>query len=623
MESIPSEMLRGHVDTIILLSLLPCDKHTSQIKEEIESRVDGQFELKQGTFYSCLQRIVGQGYVTEYRSSSSDGKRRKFYQLTEKGKSYIEDNKDKWLFSRNVIDTLIQVPEDTTPIDSVYSYKPKKKEQEQIIKKQETEINQLNSKIDEIKSKIEQITAKQTESETSKVTKETETVVNSDNSIEETSSKINDDDITELEKFLYENYDTPAETRYETDNDQPISETVANFVADNSHIVSEKNNSDNSQINLFESVITEVKPDEINKQSQNSQPDKEKAAQFREVTNENPRQPDLFDFIEGKNLNTDAQDDSFKNIQINGSFKRVSENCYNYQPETPRQTTFNQTQSSNVATTREIDDYYDGEQAITHDYKSVLSKLFPTKNDVFEPSQEEHHVEVSKPERQMPEEDYVEYAFNEPRVIRAEQKKHNAKLTKEIKKSIVKKEDYVSEVADVNSQTKFDFSDIFKLAETDGFKVKTSSASAHKEIGKILINKLLAGSSVSFFILIALEALLLALTTRTVSGFGWTPYLIFIAIAAIFPVISLITYFIDPRRKVDSLISFKSMMSFVFIITINLIIIIFVYSIILNVDFTNIRQLMVYVFYPLVASLNIPIYFFIKYLNLDNPRFYS
>ena len=100
-------MLRGHLDTIILLSLVDNDKHTNQIKEVIENRSGGQFVLKQGTFYSCLQRITKQGFVTEYRTTDEDGVRRKFFQLTEKGKTYIDSNKDSWAFSKHVLDLLI------------------------------------------------------------------------------------------------------------------------------------------------------------------------------------------------------------------------------------------------------------------------------------------------------------------------------------------------------------------------------------------------------------------------------------------------------------------------------------------------------------------------------------
>ncbi|MBP5372821.1 MAG: PadR family transcriptional regulator [Clostridia bacterium] len=112
MDYIPSEMLRGHLDTIILLSLADSDKHSNQIKEFVEKRSGGQYVLKQGTFYSCLQRIVKQGYVTEYRTTDEDGVRRKFFQLTEKGKAYIDTNVDSWSFSKHVIDLMISSEED-------------------------------------------------------------------------------------------------------------------------------------------------------------------------------------------------------------------------------------------------------------------------------------------------------------------------------------------------------------------------------------------------------------------------------------------------------------------------------------------------------------------------------
>ncbi|MBR4420041.1 MAG: PadR family transcriptional regulator, partial [Clostridia bacterium] len=101
------DMIRGHIDTIILNSLLDGDKDTNQIRAEIESRAGGQFQLKQGTFYSALQRIVKQGYVWEYRTTGADGVRRKFFQLTEKGKDLIDKNQSSWTMSRQVINTLL------------------------------------------------------------------------------------------------------------------------------------------------------------------------------------------------------------------------------------------------------------------------------------------------------------------------------------------------------------------------------------------------------------------------------------------------------------------------------------------------------------------------------------
>ena len=96
------DMVRGHIDSIILNSLIDGDKDTNLIREEIEKRAAGKFQLKQGTFYSALQRIVKNGLVIEYRTTGSDGVRRKFFQLTEKGKAHIEKNQNNWTVSQEI-----------------------------------------------------------------------------------------------------------------------------------------------------------------------------------------------------------------------------------------------------------------------------------------------------------------------------------------------------------------------------------------------------------------------------------------------------------------------------------------------------------------------------------------
>ena len=114
MNYISSEMIRGHLDTIILLTLTSSDKSSNQIKELVESRSGGQYIIKQGTFYSCLQRIVKQGFVTEYRTTDPEGVRRKFFKLTDKGKAYVDENIDSWSFSKQIIDLLISPDDDVS-----------------------------------------------------------------------------------------------------------------------------------------------------------------------------------------------------------------------------------------------------------------------------------------------------------------------------------------------------------------------------------------------------------------------------------------------------------------------------------------------------------------------------
>lgn len=118
------DMIRGHIDTIILNSLIDSDKDTNQIRAEIEAKAGGKFQLKQGTFYSALQRISKQGLVYEYRGPGSDGVRRKFFQLTEKGKAHIEKTQSSWNVSQDVINKLL----DAEPVQEAEPEKVKDEE---------------------------------------------------------------------------------------------------------------------------------------------------------------------------------------------------------------------------------------------------------------------------------------------------------------------------------------------------------------------------------------------------------------------------------------------------------------------------------------------------------------
>ena len=103
-------MMRGHIDTIILLSLVDGDKDSNDIRDAIEEKSDNKYSVKQGTFYSAMQRLVKQNYIKEYRSSAVDGIRRKYYSLTAKGKSSLDKNREEWNKSKELIDNLIETP---------------------------------------------------------------------------------------------------------------------------------------------------------------------------------------------------------------------------------------------------------------------------------------------------------------------------------------------------------------------------------------------------------------------------------------------------------------------------------------------------------------------------------
>ena len=105
--SIDSDVIRGHVDTIILKTLTTGDKYGYDIINEIEKKSGGMYSLKQPTLYSALKRLESLKYVTSYYGDYSNGGRRKYFSLTDLGKKVTEQNLSEWEFSRTIIDSLI------------------------------------------------------------------------------------------------------------------------------------------------------------------------------------------------------------------------------------------------------------------------------------------------------------------------------------------------------------------------------------------------------------------------------------------------------------------------------------------------------------------------------------
>lgn len=107
MDTVNTELIRGHVDTIILNSLAERDRYGYEILDIISELSEGRYEIKQPTLYSCLKRLEKQGFISSYYGDESNGGRRRYYQLTEKGKDTLEQDQREWEFSRTIINKLL------------------------------------------------------------------------------------------------------------------------------------------------------------------------------------------------------------------------------------------------------------------------------------------------------------------------------------------------------------------------------------------------------------------------------------------------------------------------------------------------------------------------------------
>lgn len=108
MESqISSDIIRGHIDTIILRLLRERDMYGYQIYKEILERSAGEYGLKEPTMYTSLRRLEAQGCIASRWGEETQGGRRRYYNITQAGKELYSKNRAEWEFARRIIDTLI------------------------------------------------------------------------------------------------------------------------------------------------------------------------------------------------------------------------------------------------------------------------------------------------------------------------------------------------------------------------------------------------------------------------------------------------------------------------------------------------------------------------------------
>ena len=93
---------KGQLSFLILNCLLERDFYGLDFISEIYDKSDGRIDLKKPSVYSNLTRMEKQGYVSSYLKSSDLGPNRKYYSITEKGRSFYQELKS--YFERNNID---------------------------------------------------------------------------------------------------------------------------------------------------------------------------------------------------------------------------------------------------------------------------------------------------------------------------------------------------------------------------------------------------------------------------------------------------------------------------------------------------------------------------------------
>ena len=409
--SINSDIIRGHIDTIILNTLLKEDKSVNKIIDEISQKSQGEYEIKQATLYSSLKRLENDKYVRAYFNDTDDLGRRKFYNLTEKGRSYVENNLKSWNYSRKIINELLSADAD----------------------------NDINENIDSIRKK----------------------------------------------------------DKNEANRQQPI----------------------------FEEKVSETSAT---------------------ITEKNVNEPEIADFSVRQ--------------------AKLEETLLKKQQEIKNEESY-----SNI----------DNDEAIN--YRQVIQNII-AKSAVGSNADEDPVV-------------YKNNTVEEPKI--------------NVKKAPISQ-----------SVNKINLNDLTQLSQSSGIKVRVSSKEKVKDIGNVLINKLITCSSWLIYLVFIAEILVLAFSIDSSAKVSSSVYLISAFVGLLFPIVSTICYVRRPKKSISRLANAKTVFVSTALVIFNIILIFLAVILLAELDLSIYRNIILYIVFPAVVLIDIPLYFIIKYKLLNTFKFY-
>jgi len=107
-EKVSSDLIRGHIDTIILRVLTEKDNYGYEIIKSIAAYSKEQYELKEPTLYTSLKRLETSGSIQSYWGDESHGGRRKYYKITNSGVVTYLQSVAEWKRAKKIIDLLVE-----------------------------------------------------------------------------------------------------------------------------------------------------------------------------------------------------------------------------------------------------------------------------------------------------------------------------------------------------------------------------------------------------------------------------------------------------------------------------------------------------------------------------------
>lgn len=109
---INKELMKGSTSILILKLLENEDMYGYKITQELKHRSNDTFDMKEGTLYPMLYALEKEGAVEAYWYDTEEGRRRKYYKLTDEGRNLLAHKQKEWSAFMEAMNSIIAGGED-------------------------------------------------------------------------------------------------------------------------------------------------------------------------------------------------------------------------------------------------------------------------------------------------------------------------------------------------------------------------------------------------------------------------------------------------------------------------------------------------------------------------------
>ena len=105
---INSDIIRGHLESVVLKLIIEKDMYGYEISNLITERTDNRFNIKEATLYSVVGRLQKKELIESYIGEKTHGGKRRYYKITSLGIAYYKQRLSEWKELKDVLETLLE-----------------------------------------------------------------------------------------------------------------------------------------------------------------------------------------------------------------------------------------------------------------------------------------------------------------------------------------------------------------------------------------------------------------------------------------------------------------------------------------------------------------------------------